>query len=319
MKHFKLTAACVALLMLLSTVGCSTKPFPEPELTHEVLFGAENADPCGAVLCFELHVPSNGTSFLSDALTQRAYFTVSGEACQKIKFTDLPPSQPKLSKKVKAEWNQKLHASGTALGVWPDTGLWLVDVPEGSTYLNEKKEEFTPEYAGKTVVCEVTDGEVCYNVLPASGAQTEFLSAYSGRIGDKYFGPYWWYDLTAHEVKLYASADELPPVVNVTPPKWKDLTFPDGRTIAELVGEVYGVGELIDRFGDTAYYFFGEFQRYKEPDGSYNGDRAYFVVYDCQTDVVLRVERYDCANLNIRAARVLEENNGQLSSFGGRE
>lgn len=309
MKPSKLIAFCVVLLTLFVSAGCSEKPFPEPELTYEVIFGAENADPCGVTLCLELRESNPGTSVLSDVLARRAFFAVSGDTIRKINASDVPQStakQPGLNKKARAEWKRKLNTAGNALGVWSDTGLWYVSVAEGTTYLNKKNEKETVEYEGKEVVCEVTDGKVYYSVLSPSGAQTEFRSAYSGRIGDRYYDSYWWYDLSAHELKLYASDDELPPVTNVDPPDWYELRLPDGRKVTEMIEEdIIGNAGLLDRVGDTAYYLFGSNNRYSDADGGYSGDTALFVIYDCKSARVLRVERYDCANLNVRSGFIM--------------
>ena len=303
------TVAIFAVLMsLLTAVGCSEKPFPEPELSYEVIFGAENDDPCGVELFFELHEPAADTGILSAALARRRYYAVSGDSGRMIPGADLwrrKGTQPELNKKAREKWNRKLFTAGQALGVWSDTGLWMVSVQEGQTYPDKKKERKPVEYAGKDVICEVTDGEVIYSILPPSGEQTEFRSEYSGRIGDRYYGTYWWYDLSAHELKLYASDDELPPVTNVAPPSWYELRLPDGRKISELIGNQFVHGELIDRVGDTAYYLFGDNNIYRNSDGSYPGDTALLVIYDCGSAGIMRIDRYGCANLNISDAFIV--------------
>ena len=329
-KAVALTLIIILMLQLLSSCG-GKKETPEINYTIEILIN-EEAPSKGLVWYADLQAPTAGTSILESFFTSyRTYATVSPTGIQPIVRRDYrdiidakAPFEDNFFEKItfffsqKSE-NQKHNYRSKILGMteeefdakinkyfdlnyfhyYPDRVIGIIRpiIPQGET-----KETVSAEYSNKNILVDFdyeTSVIISYTDEELIAAGGNYSSSYEGRIGDRYYLPYGYYDLADRALYPYIKEDDLPPVQD-------DVEVKDQYALKELIKNDADVAAYINdfhyvdsysRIGDRYYAIIATQNRYYGSSiEDYEGEEVFFVTVDAGTGKVLYLQKYHIAN-----------------------
>ena len=289
----------LTLLAALSLCGCGQKnSIPEPEVTYELLYAAEDAPAYDFGLTLVLCNPSTDAGLFPGAFARKYHFTVSEGEAVFVAHDDVMPGYqygPKLNRRGRKKEREQFNTVARLHFAYEDAEIWIYEVSEDAAF-----EDKPVEYAGQTVAVEMDGKKTRCTVIPDAEEGKELTFAYVGRIGDILYLEHGFYDVKDKTAKAYTDVSELPPVTQVVTPLWRDLKlYKNDETVISCIGDLFVYELMTERVGDTVYYLVGTNERYLDADGSYGGDTAFLIAYDLFGERVTRIEKYNCANMNI--------------------
>lgn len=330
-KAVALTLIIILMLQLLSSCG-GKKETPEINYTTEILIN-EEAPPKGLVWYADLQAPTAGTSILESFFTSyRTYATVSPTEIQPIVRRDYrdiidakAPFEDNFFEKItfffsqKSE-NRKHNYRSKILGMteeefdakinkyfdlnyfhyYPDRVIGIV---YPTIFQGETEELTDAEYANQiilvdydyetSVIISYTDEEL----MAAGGGN--YFSSYEGRIGDRYYLPYGYYDLRDRALYPYIKENDLPPIQGTAEVKDSyslNRLIKNDADVAAYITDFHYV-DSYSRIGDRYYAIIATRNRYYGSSiEDYEGEEVFFVTVDAGTGKVLYLQKYHIAN-----------------------
>ena len=330
-KAVALTLIIILMLQLLSSCG-GKKETPEINYTTEILIN-EEAPPKGLVWYADLQAPTAGTSILESFFTSyRTYATVSPTEIQPIVRRDYrdiidakAPFEDNFFEKITFFFSQKLENQkhnyrSKILGMteeefdakinkyfdlnyfhyYPDRVIGIIRpiIPQGET-----KETVSAEHSNKNILVDF-DYETSV-VIPYTDEELmavgggNYFSSYEGRIGNRYYLSYGYYDFSDRKLYPYTSENDLPPVKN-------ELNVADvydlNRVIKQDADAMAYISDhhYVDRYsliGDRYYAILALGNRYYDSSiENYDGESIFCATVDAGTGKVLYLQKYHIAN-----------------------
>ena len=326
----KISALTIIILMLLLLSGCGSQETPEINYTAEILIN-EEAPPKDLVWYADLQAPTPGI-FILEIPSYRTYATVSTtgilpiarrDVCdildtkapfedtfwQKIEFSfqsgrdhKIQEYELKVLGMTQEEYDAKIkkYFNLDDFSYYPDRVIGIIRpiIPQGET-----KETVSAEYSNKnilvdfdyetSVVIPYTDEEL------KNGAETSYYTSYEGRIGNRYYLNYGYYDLSDRKLYPYASESDLPPVKNELHVADRFVLYrvieQDADAMAYIPDHHY-----VDHYsliGDRYYAVLAQGNRYyDESIENYEGESVFFATVDAVTGKVLYLQKYSIKN-----------------------
>ena len=256
----KIISAFLLLLLVCSFFGCRREETPQIVYGSRVLIELEPMSD-RLVYAGEFQTPTSGVSILSSAFPEHQFFGTLSQSTITMHETyqadDVVAEAPALRRVLgytEKEYRRQINVSESSMDihVWEDAILYCVEVPEGLQYENE-----TVAYAGKYLLAEYrekTDEAYLCALSPEErygGRPDALTSAYHGRVDDRYYGTYGYYDLSTHEYRHYETADDLPP--------YQGSAYSSARDVGKIVSEDALLNKHLNGvYSADSVYFLGD-------------------------------------------------------------
>lgn len=255
-----ISATLLVLLFLCPLFGCGREETPPIVYDSRVLI---NSEPMSDRLVYagEFQTPTSGASILSSAFPEHRFFGTLSQSTITMHETyqtdDVVAEAPALRRALglsEEEYRKQINVSENAMTVyvWEDAVLYCVAVSEEARYENEPvtyaEKHLFVEYREKTeesYLCVLSPEELY-------GGKTDALtSAYHGRVDDRYYDTYGYYDFSAHEYRHYETAADLPP--------YQGSAYSSARDVGKIVSEDALLNKHLNGvYSADSVYFLGD-------------------------------------------------------------
>lgn len=170
-------------------------------------------------------------------------------------------------------------------------------------YQGETEEKTNAEYSNKKILVDY-DYETSV-VIPYTDEELKaengglYSTSYVGRIGDRYYLPYGYYDLTARKLYSYKSENDLPPFEESLGIKDRyDLLriIENDPDAAEYILDHHSIDSYV-LLGDRYYVVINDMNRfYGNSISDYDGENVFLVTVDAITGDVLYLQKFHLEN-----------------------
>ena len=170
-------------------------------------------------------------------------------------------------------------------------------------YQGETEETVDSEYANKTILVDYdykTSVVIAYTdeeMIAENGGL--YSTSYIGRIGDRFYLPYGYYDLAARKLCPYTNENDLPPfeaILGIEDPFNLGRLIKNDPDVAPYIPDGCYVNSYA-LVGDRYYAVMSEMNRfYGNSIDDYEGENVFLVMIDATTGEVLYLQKFHIEN-----------------------
>ncbi len=295
---------CILLILSYSLLGCR-KEAQAPQYISEVIYSEEALDTSLAI-GLKLYLPSEGRTILENVFSlptkgifQHNKLTVTKEWFPTRSSKDIA----NLLGMTAQEYNENFNVQLYNYYIYEDVTLYFLEIPEDHDYKG-----VTVTYAGQKVIIEDRDGTPYISSWTPMTIGYKFTTRYKGRVGNKYYFGYGYYDLNEHKIYATKTDADNPNIAFNNNDNLHDI----GYKISDTLKADSNVSEHFKDdatnymvcgstlVGERFYVMLGTNNRHFEyGEGGvlpYSGETLYFAVFDNVTYKVLYLEKIHIDN-----------------------